>query len=328
MRRWIKFEEDVEEGGNRWSKPHVATLSLHSLFELRSLLLNGTVMLDMEAISLEQIADLVLDNMINKGVLPTELREKVRRRHGAACFYSYVYPQLSYRDESLRASALKREIKAVGVEAETTMSVLVERARGLKDSQSPRFQGFAFLIHAGISRRHVCASLGQSIKVLISFQVKEALLVRHRHQHERRRDNNMSKLPIIRSLAEIGRNHSSSKSKCRKVCPRVDKLLLDRSTWSNLDGLHDQCTYNTPDTSGTWNAQKQRSSLRDYNTRSLPIYPACGFQLRPPSTRASSSSGDPPREVSNMVLHFATTPSRSTCLIFFVVSLSAIVSDF
>ena len=42
----MKFEEDVEEGGNRWSKPHVATLSLHSLFELRSLLLNGTVGLD------------------------------------------------------------------------------------------------------------------------------------------------------------------------------------------------------------------------------------------------------------------------------------------
>lgn len=80
MHRWIKFEEDVEEGGNRWSKPHVATLSLHSLFELRSLILNGTVMLDMEAISLEQIADLVLDNMINKGVLQIELREKVRSR--------------------------------------------------------------------------------------------------------------------------------------------------------------------------------------------------------------------------------------------------------
>lgn len=80
FRRWIKFEEDVEEGGNRWSKPHVATLSLHSLFELRSLLLNGTVMLDMEANSLEQIADLVLDNMINKGALPIESREKVGKR--------------------------------------------------------------------------------------------------------------------------------------------------------------------------------------------------------------------------------------------------------
>ena len=33
--RWVKFEEDVEEGGNRWSKPHVATLSLHALFQLR-----------------------------------------------------------------------------------------------------------------------------------------------------------------------------------------------------------------------------------------------------------------------------------------------------
>jgi len=36
-------------------------------------------MLDMEAISLEQVTDLVLDNMINKGVLPIELREKVRK---------------------------------------------------------------------------------------------------------------------------------------------------------------------------------------------------------------------------------------------------------
>jgi hypothetical protein len=34
--RWVKFEEDVEEGANRWSKPHVSSLSLHSLMELRS----------------------------------------------------------------------------------------------------------------------------------------------------------------------------------------------------------------------------------------------------------------------------------------------------
>ena len=47
--RWVKFEEDVEDGSNRWSKPHVATLSLHSLFELRNLLTKGTILLDMEA---------------------------------------------------------------------------------------------------------------------------------------------------------------------------------------------------------------------------------------------------------------------------------------
>lgn len=114
--RWVKFEEDVEEGGNRWSKPHVATLSLHSLFELRSLLLNGTMMLDMEATTLEQVADLLCENMIATGHLPADSSDRV----------------------------------------------------------------------------------------------KEALLCRHRHQHERA-DNKKSRLPIIRSLTEIGRNQSSAK---------------------------------------------------------------------------------------------------------------------
>lgn len=125
--RWVKFEEDVEEGGNRWSKPHVATLSLHSLFELRNLLLNGTVMLDMEASGLEQVADLVTENMTNNGLLPFESKEKV----------------------------------------------------------------------------------------------KEALLRRHRHQYENEKSMKkggqssvtMSRLPIIRSLADIGKNHSAAKSK-------------------------------------------------------------------------------------------------------------------
>ncbi|XP_030384749.1 electroneutral sodium bicarbonate exchanger 1 isoform X4 [Scaptodrosophila lebanonensis] len=112
--RWIKFEEDVEEGGNRWSKPHVATLSLHSLFELRTLLQNGTVMLDMEAQNLETVADLVCDQMVSAGTLPAGVKDKV----------------------------------------------------------------------------------------------KDALLRRHRHQHEYAKK---ARLPIIRSLADIGRNHSSTK---------------------------------------------------------------------------------------------------------------------
>ncbi|KAL1494696.1 hypothetical protein ABEB36_010256 [Hypothenemus hampei] len=114
--RWIKFEEDVEEGGNRWSKPHVATLSLHSLFELRSLLLNGTVILDMDAATIEQIADLVIDMLISTKRLEQEKSEKV----------------------------------------------------------------------------------------------KEAFLKRHRHQHQRQKAG----LPFIRSLQDIGKNHSTSKTGC------------------------------------------------------------------------------------------------------------------
>ena len=54
--RWLKFEEDVEDGGERWSKPFVGTLSLHSLLELRSCITDGTVLLDVCATSMGEIA--------------------------------------------------------------------------------------------------------------------------------------------------------------------------------------------------------------------------------------------------------------------------------
>nr|XP_010298368.1 PREDICTED: sodium-driven chloride bicarbonate exchanger isoform X1 [Balearica regulorum gibbericeps] len=75
--RWLKFEEDVEDGGERWSKPYVATLSLHSLFELRSCILNGTVLLDMRANSIEEIADMILDQQVGSGQLSEDVRHRV-----------------------------------------------------------------------------------------------------------------------------------------------------------------------------------------------------------------------------------------------------------
>ncbi|XP_060717165.1 sodium bicarbonate cotransporter 3 isoform X1 [Tachysurus vachellii] len=78
MARWLKFEEDVEDGGERWSKPYVATLSLHSLFELRSCIMNGTVLLDMRANTIEEIADMFIDSMVASKQLDESLKEKVR----------------------------------------------------------------------------------------------------------------------------------------------------------------------------------------------------------------------------------------------------------
>ncbi|CAF3368958.1 unnamed protein product [Rotaria sp. Silwood1] len=69
--RWVKFEEDVESGG-RWSKPHVATLSLHSLLELRNCILNGSVILDMQTDQLPIIIDMILDNMVSNNSLPSD----------------------------------------------------------------------------------------------------------------------------------------------------------------------------------------------------------------------------------------------------------------
>ncbi|XP_051625344.1 electrogenic sodium bicarbonate cotransporter 1 isoform X6 [Manacus candei] len=75
--RWIKFEEKVEQGGERWSKPHVATLSLHSLFELRTCIEKGSIMLDLEASSLPQVVEMIVDNQIETGLLKPELKDKV-----------------------------------------------------------------------------------------------------------------------------------------------------------------------------------------------------------------------------------------------------------
>ncbi|KPI98578.1 Sodium bicarbonate cotransporter 3 [Papilio xuthus] len=167
--RWIKFEEDVEEGGNRWSKPHVATLSLHSLFELRSLLLNGAVILDMDANSLDQVAENVLDHMVGDGSLGYDCREKV----------------------------------------------------------------------------------------------KDALLRRHRHQHEKRNHNNMSKLPLIRSLADIGRNHSSCKMEESSTGGHYQKGDLSRFLGiHSAGGAPDECMVKSP---------SSVSMQRNHSSSDLPV---------------------------------------------------------
>lgn len=100
--RWIKFEEDVEENGERWSKPHVATLSLYSLFELRNCLANGLIMLNLEAFTMEQIADLILNVLVSDNRLPAEMRESVNeillRRH--VHLHERLRPKLGARSAS------------------------------------------------------------------------------------------------------------------------------------------------------------------------------------------------------------------------------------
>ncbi|VDM63903.1 unnamed protein product [Angiostrongylus costaricensis] len=76
--RWVKFEEDVEQGGNRWSKPHVATLSLHSLFQLRSCLLNGIFINDMPETDLPAIIESLIDEFVKEGDIEEDMRNELR----------------------------------------------------------------------------------------------------------------------------------------------------------------------------------------------------------------------------------------------------------
>ncbi|CAN7990661.1 unnamed protein product, partial [Ixodes hexagonus] len=87
--RWIKYEENLEEDVDRWGKPHVASLSFHSLLCLRKCLEQGTVLLDLEEKDLTGIANRVVDNMVHTEQIPAESHGSVlralllRHRHGA-----------------------------------------------------------------------------------------------------------------------------------------------------------------------------------------------------------------------------------------------------
>lgn len=54
--RWIKYEEAVEEGSARWGPPHVASLSFHSLLNLRRCLETGVVLMDLDERDLPGVA--------------------------------------------------------------------------------------------------------------------------------------------------------------------------------------------------------------------------------------------------------------------------------
>lgn len=56
--RWIKFEETVEEGGNRWSRPHITLISLPSLIQLRHCLRKGTTILDANFVDFKGVSSL------------------------------------------------------------------------------------------------------------------------------------------------------------------------------------------------------------------------------------------------------------------------------
>lgn len=61
--RWIKYEEDVEEGSDRWGRPHVAPLSFHSLLNLRRCLETGVVLMDLEERDLPGVAYRVVEQV-------------------------------------------------------------------------------------------------------------------------------------------------------------------------------------------------------------------------------------------------------------------------
>ncbi|XP_058985723.1 anion exchange protein 3-like isoform X1 [Musca domestica] len=85
--RWIKYEEDVQEGSDRWGKAHVSSLSFHSLLNLRRCLETGVVLLDLNekdlpAVAYRVVEQMVVDDLIHTDDKPAVLRSLLlRHRH-------------------------------------------------------------------------------------------------------------------------------------------------------------------------------------------------------------------------------------------------------
>ncbi|CAG9781744.1 unnamed protein product [Diatraea saccharalis] len=77
--RWIKYEEDVEEGADRWGKPHVASLSFHSLLNLRRCLETGVVLLDLDEKDLPGVAYRVVESMVASQLIEEDDKPVVMR---------------------------------------------------------------------------------------------------------------------------------------------------------------------------------------------------------------------------------------------------------
>ncbi|XP_045177681.2 sodium bicarbonate cotransporter 3-like isoform X2 [Mercenaria mercenaria] len=77
MARWIRYEEAVEEGGHRWSKPHVASLMMEALQDLQNILSTCPVILDSNARTMGEIADEVTEAWTTERPIMTILKEQL-----------------------------------------------------------------------------------------------------------------------------------------------------------------------------------------------------------------------------------------------------------
>ncbi|GFO03000.1 Anion exchange protein [Plakobranchus ocellatus] len=102
--RWVKYEEKVEDGGKRWSKPHVASLNMHYLMEIRKCILEGVFLTDVECYSISQVVELLLDAWIAKGDLDADLRQYIR----TLCLVSHRHRHDKGRPEDKKK---KQELK-------------------------------------------------------------------------------------------------------------------------------------------------------------------------------------------------------------------------
>ncbi|KAK3789928.1 hypothetical protein RRG08_004040 [Elysia crispata] len=76
--RWIKFEEVLDEDANRWSKPHVPSLSLNALTTFRKDMRHVPCLLDPDITDFNSLVDKLTTSWIQSGCLDRSQEEAIR----------------------------------------------------------------------------------------------------------------------------------------------------------------------------------------------------------------------------------------------------------
>jgi len=77
--RWIKYEEDLEAEKGEWGKPHVSSLTFHSMINLRINIETGTMLLDISVKDFPSLVHRVVEDLSEKGIIEEHMKEKILR---------------------------------------------------------------------------------------------------------------------------------------------------------------------------------------------------------------------------------------------------------
>lgn len=67
--RWVGYEENFNHATGKWSPSHVSYLTFTSLLHIRKAMSTGAIILDMNASNLSAVAEKMVDELLNKGVI-------------------------------------------------------------------------------------------------------------------------------------------------------------------------------------------------------------------------------------------------------------------
>lgn len=76
--RWIKYEQTIDPETEIWSKPFIGALEYQNIAYLKSNLQSGTVILNSQKNSFEDIIDEICQDFINRGRLNRDYKEKLK----------------------------------------------------------------------------------------------------------------------------------------------------------------------------------------------------------------------------------------------------------